>query len=201
MMKKALKKISNRAANNQNIKTRNKKKLNMYNNTADDDKLLQQSCENGERSKQKGEVDSLVCESIVHDVLRIMLSTSGFLESSQAVNAHSSLLESPAVSKSRKVKGKGRRNKQGNQNQSLDKNDDNVTEEVVKMDTTLSTSNDSSKDTVCGQVSLSELSDDDLLKELARRKAKRFKLAGAMKRLEDQRSPDTSGQACTEPTA
>ena len=99
------------------------------------------------------------------------------------------------------MKGKGRRNKQGNQNQSLDKNDDDVTEEVVKMDTTLSTNNDSSKDTACGQVSLSELSDDDLLKELARRKAKRFKLAGAMKRLEDQKSPDTSGQACTEPTA
>jgi len=48
--------------------------------------------------------------------------------------------------------------------------------------------------------SLSDLSDDDLVKELARRKAERHKLSGAMKKVEWRRKDDIvdpTGQVCT----
>ena len=47
---------------------------------------------------------------------------------------------------------------------------------------------------------LSEFSDDELLKELARRKADKYRLSGAMKRLGDDDGggpADLTGQVCT----
>ncbi len=48
---------------------------------------------------------------------------------------------------------------------------------------------------------LAELSDDDLLKEIARRKAHRSRLAGAMKRLDKGNTNDSSEQACADSTS
>lgn len=46
---------------------------------------------------------------------------------------------------------------------------------------------------------LRKISDDDLVKELARRKADRFRLSGSMKRIDDDVSgiPDPTGQMCS----
>lgn len=83
-----------------------------------------------------------------------------------------------AVSKSRKAKGPGRKHRRNNENEKQNEIANN-TSTPVKLE-----SEEDSKDNATGL--LSALSDDQLLKELARRKANHFRLAGAMKRLDNK---------------
>lgn len=101
-----------------------------------------------------------------------------------------------AVSRSRKVKGHGKKKKRNNQNRIADdiKNDDIA---AVNLET-----NNCSKDgsnAVNGL--LSTLSDEELLKEMARRKSQRFRFGGSMKsKCKEEKSEDLSSQPCDEPT-
>jgi hypothetical protein len=56
------------------------------------------------------------------------------------------------------------------------------------------------EDTKISTDSLTKVSDEDLIKELARRKADRFRLSGSMKRVDDSDIsgiPDPTGQMCS----
>ena len=78
-----------------------------------------------------------------------------------------------AVSKSRKNKGAGKKNRKRNHQES------NAVPEGSKDTRTHSNNHDSASP-------LAQFSDDELLKEIVRRKSQKFKLAGAMKRLDDE---------------
>ena len=94
-----------------------------------------------------------------------------------------------AVSKSRKNKGAGKKNKKRNHQQSNDMV--SHTEEVSKRPN----NNDD-----CA-TPLAQFSDDQLMKEIVRRKSQKFRLAGAMKRLDDVPENTVEVVGNTEPTA
>ena len=56
------------------------------------------------------------------------------------------------------------------------------------------TENDQKQDSSC-LGALSQIPDDDLIRELARRRAEKYRMAGAMKRLNEEEDP--TGQVCT----
>ena len=101
-----------------------------------------------------------------------------------------------AVSKSRKEKGPGKKKKRNGQNGKTNniKSDNNTAVHTE----TKNCSRDSSNN---AEGLLSSLSDEELLKEMARRKAQRFRLGGAMKSIDkDVKSESLSNQPCDEPT-
>ena len=91
--------------------------------------------------------------------------------------------------------GKGRNGKRGAANVvSEEKKGENEESDAKKP----ALSSDAEHDQKRRKISLAEASEEDLVRELARRKAERFRLAGAMKRLEDDGGPvDPTGQVCT----
>ncbi len=93
-----------------------------------------------------------------------------------------------AVSKSRKNKGPGKQNK-------------NQEEKRLKLE--LNEINTTLEDEDSGSGSpLSSYTDEQLVKEMARRKSHRFRLAGAMRRIgnDNDESMDVSDQTCDEPS-
>ena len=92
-----------------------------------------------------------------------------------------------AVSKSRKIKGAGKKNKKRNHPESTeDKNDAKMTDVAPTSSKSTSSSNNANP--------LEHYSDDQLLKEIVRRKAQKFRLAGAMKRLDNESKNDEEPQ-------
>ncbi len=93
-----------------------------------------------------------------------------------------------AVSKSRKNRGSGKKNKK----RSRDESNEVAKETEVTTNGTHSIGDSASP--------LALFSDDDLLKEIVRRKSQKFRLAGAMKRLDDE-PPNEAEAAKIAPTA
>lgn len=92
-----------------------------------------------------------------------------------------------AVSKSRKNKGAGKKNKKRNHPDSNDdQNDAKMTDMAPTSSDSTSTDNNANP--------LEQFSDDQLLKEIVRRKSQKFRLAGAMKRLDNGPKNDEEPQ-------
>ena len=106
-----------------------------------------------------------------------------------------------AVSKSRKIKGPGRKKKKYNQKEPDSENHDTNNHGDGK-------GGENSRENIKGSTDvdmssskqLSEWSDDELLKEITRRKANRFRLAGAMKRMGNDKPNNTLKEVCDEPS-
>ena len=101
-----------------------------------------------------------------------------------------------AVSKSRREKG----NYNGKKKQLSKKQQAHELKEVksnsMEVDEALETNNENQ--TIDGST-LAEIPEEELIRELARRKSLKFKLAGAMKRMQNSKKDDIdpTGQVCT----
>jgi len=99
-----------------------------------------------------------------------------------------------AIAKSRKVQNrKGEKNNRKHRRENDNKNEGN-SEICVERSDTITGTHDSKQ-----VFSLADVSDDDIVKELARRRAERYKLAGAMKKAGKYKKDDIdpTGQVCT----
>ncbi len=108
-----------------------------------------------------------------------------------------------AVSKSRKIKGPGRKIKGFNQNgrpdsEKRDSNNNFDGKGGIKSEGDINI-NGSSESRNSSSKQLSEWSDEELLKEITRRKAHRFRLAGAMKRMDNNEPHDIRKGVCKDP--
>jgi tRNA(Ile)-lysidine synthase TilS/MesJ len=106
-----------------------------------------------------------------------------------------------AVSKSRrngvpKNGGKARQGKRGADTSVLEKDQGDQKPAVTAKSATVPLDN-ATHDSKRIKTVLAEASDEDLMKELARRKAEKFRLSGAMKRLKDDKECDPTGQVCS----
>ena len=105
-----------------------------------------------------------------------------------------------AVSKSRRKKGNGKKERQNEQEQenSNSKANDSCNHDMEMDATTTKTETGGQTCDRSLQV-LSDIPTEDLIKELARRKALKFRLGGSMKRMDNSKVDDIdpTGQVCT----